>query len=323
MTFSIVIPVYKNEESLPALLDALSDLAEGIWDSCKIDVEAVFVVDGSPDRSFEFLAEKLSTVNYTSKLLLHSRNFGSFAAIRTGLSEASGEYFAVLAADLQEPPDLMRRFLQELAADECDVVVGCRQGRQDPGFVRITSTIFWFFYRKFVMVDMPSKGVDVFACNRRFRDELLKLSEANSSLVGQIFWLGFRRQEIYYTRQERKYGKSAWTFQKKVTYFLDSVFSFTDLPIRLLGLFGAIAVALSVALSVAVTVAKCLGTIRVSGYTATVLAILFFGGINAIGLSIVGSYAWRTFENTKQRPTALVMDSRVFGKRDCRKNKGL
>jgi glycosyltransferase involved in cell wall biosynthesis len=309
--FSIIIPVYKNEASLAQLVASLAVIARDVAARFERNTEVVFVVDGSPDDSYLALRRILPGAPFRSRLLLHSRNFGSFAAIRTGLAAAAGELFAVMAADLQEPPELMLEFLGALDSDECDVVVGSRRERGDPLANRIASKLFWRLYRRWVIPDIPKGGVDVFGCNRRFRDELVKLEESNSSLVGLLFWLGFRRKEILYDRLERKQGRSAWTFTRKLTYFFDSVFSFTDLPIRLLISFGLLGLVTSVVVGLTVFSLRILGLVDVPGYTATVLIVLFFGGLNALGLGIVGTYAWRGFENTKRRPLALVM------KQDC------
>ena len=309
---SIVIPVYRNEGSLPDLIAALSEVAIKAKRDYACPLEVVFVVDGSPDNCHALLAQQLPKAPFTSQLLLHSRNFGSFAAIRTGLRAAKGDYFAVIAADLQEPPELALQFLEKLQTGEYDVVVGCRENRQDPLLSRASSNLFWKLYKRFVIRDIPEKGVDVFACDRAFRDQLLQLGEANSSLVGQIFWLGFRRGEVLYERRLRQHGKSAWTLKKKINYLLDSIFSFTDLPVKLLTLFGLIGVAASLLLTLIIIIAKAYGDITVPGYTATVLTVVFFGGLNSLGIGIVGTYAWRAFENTKNRPLSIVMMSRSF-----------
>ncbi|MGE8447863.1 MAG: glycosyltransferase family 2 protein [Comamonas sp.] len=300
--FSIVIPVYKNEASLPRLISALTELKNSI----QCELEVVFVVDGSPDNSFGLLRESLHTHPFATQLLLHSRNFGSFAAIRTGLKAARGDFFGVMAADLQEPPELMISFAEALQKDECDVVVGTRTGRDDPFLSRIASQAFWSLYRKYVVKDMPSGGVDVFGCNRQFRDELLQLQESRSSLIALIFWLGFRRKLIDYSRQARQEGVSGWTFRKKLDYMLDSIFAFSDAPIRALLRLGFIGCLISVLLMVMVFVAKIVGDIPVPGYTATLLVVLFFGALNMFSLGIVGTYAWRTYENSKQRPLAVT-----------------
>lgn len=310
---SVVIPVYRNEESLPALVTALSDVASSAKRDFDCAVEVVFVVDGSPDDSYGMLTRLLPAAPFASQLLLHSRNFGSFAAIRTGLQAATGEYFGVISADLQEPPELVLQFLGKLLPGECDIVVGCRENRRDPLLTRIASDAFWRLYKTFVIRDIPEKGVDVFGCNRAFRDHLLLLGEANSSLVGLIFWLGFRRTEVAYERRLRQHGKSAWTLKKKINYLLDSIFSFTDLPIRVLSLFGLLGILASAALGSVILLAKLFGGIPVPGYAATVLTVIFFGALNSLGIGIIGAYAWRAYENTKGRPLAVVMLEQRYG----------
>lgn len=302
MKYSVIIPVYKNEGSISRLIDALNVMNQSLDD----DMEAVFVVDGSPDKSFALLKEAIGRTTFPAQLLAHSRNFGSFAAIRTGLLAARGEFFGVMAADLQEPPELLVAFFRSLSADECDVAVGSREGRQDPLLSRLTSGIFWSVYRRLVVPDMPEGGVDVFGCNRQFRDQLVQLDESRSSLIALIFWLGFRRKLVGYERQLRQEGKSAWTFKKKIDYMMDSIFSFTDYPIRLLIKIGTVGSILAIAMALVILAAKLSGAIDVPGYAATILAVLVFGGLNLLGLGLVGTYAWRAFENTKQRPHAVV-----------------
>jgi glycosyltransferase involved in cell wall biosynthesis len=308
---TLVIPVYRNESNLPDLMLAVSALNVQLCN----ELEVVFVVDGSPDRCYEILREKLPLQPFRSKLVLLSRNFGSFMAIRTGLQNGSGDRFAVMAADLQEPPELVLEMNRVLLREDIDVVVGVREGRQDPWATRTASKIFWGLYRRYVIPEIPPGGVDMFACNKAFRDTLLTLDERHSSLIAQIFWLGYRREVVTYTRQERVHGKSAWTLRKKINYLMDSVFSFTDLPIRLLTRVGAFGSAFAALFGIFTLIAKLHGMIEVPGYAMIMLTITFLGCLNLLGLGIVGSYAWRTYENTKNRPLAIPMRIEDFGDR--------
>lgn len=305
---SLIVPVYRNEGSIPQLIEALDYLDSQM----NGDFEAVLVVDGSPDRSLELLSELLSQARFRSQLLSLSRNFGSFSAIRAGLAQGEGELFAVMAADLQEPPELILNFREKLLSGQFDVVVGTRSGRNDPIRSRIASKIFWASYRLLVQSDVPPGGVDVFACTRDFKDQILALGEHNSTLVGLIFWLGFRRAEVSYSRRLRQHGKSGWSFSRRIRYLLDSTFAFSDLPIRMLSLAGVAGMMLSVLLSITVVLSKFFGSIAVPGYAATVLVIMFFGGLNSLGLGLIGEYLWRTFENTKNRSLYIVSQHRVF-----------
>ncbi|MGY0233489.1 glycosyltransferase family 2 protein [Longispora urticae] len=306
--YSLVIPVYKNQDSLADLLVVVDKL------NIQLDgrLEAVFVVDGSPDDSAAILRDALPRQDFASRLIVLSRNFGSFAAIRVGLQHATGEYFAMMAADLQEPPELVMEFFTSLTTEEYDVVIGTRESRADPLSTRLPSTVFWAVYRKFVSPQIPKGGVDAFGCNRVFRDTLLACEEANTSLIALLFWLGFRRKAVAYDRQQRVHGTSAWTLRKKVRYLMDSVFAFTDLPIKVLLGFGGLGVALAVVLGLVVLVARVSGWLTVPGYAATMLVVLFFGGVNTLGLGLIGSYAWRGYENTKKRPLAIVLRELAF-----------
>jgi glycosyltransferase involved in cell wall biosynthesis len=177
----------------------------------------VFVVDGSPDDSYLRLRAGLEHAPFRAQLLLLSRNFGAFSAIRAGLAAGTGDHFAVMAADLQEPPELVVEFARRLSTGRCDVVVGQRTGRADPLLSRVSSAAFWGLYRRFVQPEVPPGGVDVlFGCTRAVRDQIVRMTELNTSLVGLLFWVGFRREAVPYARRERHAGKSGWTWEKKL-----------------------------------------------------------------------------------------------------------
>lgn len=305
---SVVVPVYRNAGSIAPLINALHGLSRQVEGG----FEAVFVVDGSPDESHALLRQALPSAGFPAQLIELTRNFGAFPAIRVGLERARGRVITVMAADLQEPPELALRFLAALRDGRADVGFGVRDGRDDPPSSKLLSTAFWSLYRRWVMPDIPRGGVDIFAVSADFRDRLTALREANTSLLAQLFWLGGRRVFLPYPRRRREHGRSAWTLGKKLKYFSDSVFAFSDLPVRILFLTGALALATAVLLAVLVVVARVSGWVTVPGYSATVFTILFFGAINTLGLGVVGSYAWRAFENTKARPLALVHSEETF-----------
>lgn len=305
---SVIIPVYKNEESIDQLLLEI----ETLYKKLNGDVSFVFVVDGSPDKSFSLLKERLISQIFSSELILLSRNFGSFSAIRTGIESVQSDFYAVMAADLQEPIDLMVDFYQALKNENIDVVIGTRSSRNDPFFSSLSSKIFWFLYKRYVVPDMPIGGVDVFGCTKKFRNSLLSLPERHSSLIAQIFWLGYEKKVINYVRSKRQHGKSAWTLHKKINYLMDSVFSFTDLPIRLLMKIGGLSSVVMAMIGLLIVLSKITHGISVPGYAMIMLTILFVGSVNIFSLGIVGSYAWRAYENTKKRPHSLVLSVDKF-----------
>ena len=307
ISHTLIIPVYRNEAFLPEVLLAVREIAGQTVG----ELEVVFVVDGSPDRSEAWLREHLPAFAVPSQLIALSRNFGSFTAVRTGLAAARGACIAVMAADLQEPPELMIDFFKSLSQGH-DVVVGTRSGRDDPVASQFSATIFWRLYRWLVQPEIPASGVDVFAVSRRARDALLQLDEAHSSLIAQLFWIGFPRAEVPYARRLRKYGSSGWTWRKKATYLLDSIFSFTAIPITLVMFIGCAGTVGFLLLGIALMAARVFNLVVVPGYTAIMVSILFSASLILFGLGIVGNYVWRAYENTKRRPLGIVRERAQF-----------
>jgi glycosyltransferase involved in cell wall biosynthesis len=295
--------VYKNSASIDQLIDSLITLA----DSSEGNFEAVFVVDGSPDDSVAKLFARFPNVHLSSQILQLSRNFGAFSAIRVGLEAARGKYVAVVAADLQEPPELLKNFFEKLEGGSCDIVIGRRTSRSDSSSSSFLANVFWRFYAKVINRDIPSGGVDVFACNDTVAKQLAKLSEGNTSLIGLLFWVGFRREFVDYARLARPHGISSWTFKKKFQYLADSIFAFTDLPIVFLQIIGAVGIAISTILGLVVFIGSLSGSITAPGYATLMIVILASTSAILLGLGVVGSYAWRAYENGKNRPNAIVM----------------
>lgn len=298
---SLVVPVYRNASSIRALVERIERLQHELEGG----LETIFVIDGSPDDSSERLREALAETRLRARVIEHSRNFGSFAAIRTGMSHARGRWIAVMAADLQEPPELVVTFLRRLASGEVDVVAGERTSRADRG--DSASRIYWRLYRRFVVRDMPAGGVDVFACTAAVRDVVCALESVHTSLVAQLFWVGFRRELVPYDRLPSP-GESGWTFARKLRYLSDSVFAFTDLPVRILWMVGAAGLVIGGVIGAIVLGARIAGAISVPGYAATILVLLFFASLNLLGLGIIGSYVYRAYETGKGRPGAIVRD---------------
>lgn len=309
LRYSVVVPVYGNQETLAALVARLDDLA------VRLDggLEAVFVVDGSPDSSLVLLRDLLGDERrFSAQLIALSRNFGAFNAIKAGLAEARGDAVAVMAADLQEPIELIDDFFAALGTGDYDVAVGVRQSRDDPSSSAAASWLFWWLYRKLVQPEIPPGGVDVFACTRHVAGQIAGLEESHTSLVGLVYWLGFRRVEVPYVRHARSAGKSAWTLSKRIRYLQDSIYSFTSLPIAAITVVGVVGVIASLSYAAIVVGFWAAGEIDVAGYTPLMLALLFMASSVLIGLGIVGSYVWRTYENSKGRPTAVTMTHERF-----------
>jgi glycosyltransferase involved in cell wall biosynthesis len=305
---SIVIPVFRNEKNIDRLVQELNRIAA----LAPMPIEAVLVVDGSPDRSLELLQRALPGAAFSSVLVSLSRNFGAFNAVRCGLELASGDYIAMIAADLQEPADLALTFLEKLRRDEADIVFATHSSRDDLWFDEVSSRAFWALYRLWVLPELPAGGVNAIGCSKMVRDRLLQLREPTTNLIALFFWLGFRRAYVPYDRQRRLHGRSAWTLAKKLRYGFDSLFSFTDLPIRLLLLLGVVGAVTAVVFAVLLLSASLAGRITVPGYAPTVLIVTFFGSITSLGLGILGQYVWLILQTTRGRPGYVIERTESF-----------
>jgi glycosyltransferase involved in cell wall biosynthesis len=306
--YTVVIPVYKNCESLPELLASL----EATLSKLNTKNEIIFVVDGSPDNSFNQIQDLLPLKNAEVLIVNLSRNFGSIPAVRTGLMRARGKFAAVIAADLQEPTTILLDFYGALQQKDVDVVVGVRESRNDPFFTKVFSKIYWGFYRKIINKEIPIGGVDVFACTEKAYKQITRLPESGSSLIGLIYWIGFKKDQIKYTRVKRPYGKSAWTFKNKFRYMSDSIYAFSNAPILLLQLIGSFGIFSSILLGVVTFVGTITGQITEPGYPSLISALLLSSSSLLLGLGIVGNYAWRSFENSKLRPISVTQNEKYF-----------
>ena len=299
---SIVVPVYKNEGSIEHLLNRISEISGAVTGS----VEAVFVVDGSPDKSLEVLRSSLPRDGFDAKVLLLSRNFGAFSAIRGGLREARGEATVVMAADLQEPTSLILDMLGIVQRDEADVAVGVRQSRKDGVVSRTLSAVFWKVFNRVSSLELPRGGVDIFALSRSARETLNSFEESSTSLIGPIYWMGFRRQEVPYHRVERQVGKSSWSLQKRINYAKDSITAFSEFPLSVFLWSGVIGAVVSLVFAFIGAFQYIFTSDHQSQREITAIGLLFVASYLMAGLGIIGTYLWRLAENVRNRPDSIT-----------------
>jgi glycosyltransferase involved in cell wall biosynthesis len=299
---SIVVPVYKNEGSIEHLLKRINEVSTAVTGS----VEAVFVVDGSPDKSLEVLRSSLPRDGFDAKVLLLSRNFGAFSAIRAGLREARGEATVVMAADLQEPTSLILDMLGIVQRDEADVAVGVRQSRKDGVVSRTLSAVFWKVFNRVSSLELPRGGVDIFALSRSARETLNSFEESSTSLIGLIYWMGFRRQEVPYHRVERQVGKSSWSLQKRINYAKDSITAFSEFPLSVFLWSGVIGAVVSLVFALIGAFQYMFTSDHQSQREITAIGLLFVASYLMAGLGIIGTYLWRLAENVRNRPDSIT-----------------
>ena len=298
---SIIIPVYYNEKNLEPLYE---DIREKIIRPALFDYEIVMVDDGSGDGSWAEM-EKIAAADEHVKIYHLSRNFGSHAAILCGLEHCSGDCAVVKAADLQEPTELIPEMYKRWQ-EGYNVVLAVRESREESGSQQFFANFYYWLVRTFALSKMPKNGFDIYLIDRKVINVLSMMDEKDSALTGQILWSGFRTAEVPYVRRERKIGKSRWTLRKKIRLVMDTLYSFSTVPITVVTLVGALAFIISLLWAIVVLINKIAGNIPVSGFTTMFIFQLFSFGLTMTTLGVIGGYLWRTFDASRNRPIYIV-----------------
>lgn len=298
---SIVIPVYFNEENLYPLYDSLKN---EVFDKVGYECEVIMVNDGSKDASWDMIQE-LSGRDDRIRGLSLSRNFGSHAAILCGLSHAAGDCAVVKAADLQEPASMILEMVEEWEKGN-NVVLAVREGREESASQTAFANLYYGIVRRFALPSMPKTGFDVYLVDRKVIEVLDSLDERNSALTGQILWSGFKTKEIKYVRLAREAGKSRWTLKKKIRLVMDTLFSFSSLPITLVSTVGVCSFLGALIWAIVEIILRLSNVIVVQGWTMLFIFNLGSFGITMLTLGIIGEYLWRTFDAGRNRPPYIV-----------------
>ena len=313
---SIIIPVYYNEKNLPLLY---ADIREKIIEPGLIDYEIVMVDDGSGDNSWVEM-EKIAAEDDKVSIYHLSRNFGSHAAILCGLEHCSGDCAVIKAADMQEPTGLIPEMFKRWQEGN-NVVLAVREGREESASTTFFADFYYWLVRKFALKQMPKNGFDIYLIDRKVIDVLSMMDEKDSALTGQILWSGFTTAMVPYVRKERTVGKSRWTLRKKIRLVMDTLYSFSTVPITAVTLVGAFAFVISLIWALVVLINKIAGNIPVSGFTTMFIFQLFSFGITMTTLGVIGGYLWRSFNASRNRPIYIIeKDNRKKPSDDSRMN---
>ncbi len=305
---SVVIPVYYNADVLKETHSTLTSvLAEY---SAKFDYEIIFVDDGSKDASYRVMQE-IATTDPKSKLVKLSKNHGAYVAILSGMNYASGDAVVFLAADLQDPPELIPQMYDEwVLGNKRDLVLCVRQSRSDPFFSKMFSAAFYKIFRALVLPEYPKTGFDLCMINKQQAKILVDMDEKNSHLTVQIIWLGFGRRFLNYHRRERKHGKSRWSFFKRLKLAFDTFFGFSARPLRIASFIGMLTWVPAFLLALYIILRKIILDAPLFGVPALIASIFVTGGLILLSIGIVGEYLWRNFDATRKRPTFIVEETK-------------
>ncbi|MCK5215526.1 MAG: glycosyltransferase [Candidatus Omnitrophica bacterium] len=299
---SLIFPTYNEEGNLAELHRQLREATASIEGQL---FEFIFVDDCSSDRTPEILRQ-LHEQDERVKIIRFARNCGSHAAISAGLNECRGAGAVVLAADLQDPPEIIGQLINEWKAGG-KIVWGLRAGREGESF--LTKALANLYYRVMnwlTIVKMPPKGADVFLADRVAIDAFKQFSEKYTSIFMTFAWLGFPQRNVEYVKAARYRGESKWTWGKKFKLALDSLLSFSDIPVRYMSVLGFITALLGFAYALFVFWKYVFFGVPVQGWSSLIIAILVVGGVQMTMLGVLGEYLWRTFEESRKRPVYVV-----------------
>lgn len=303
---SIVIPFYNEEKILPHLFHRINTVTND-WEE---NWEVICINDGSDDNTLEILYSFNQKVSCW-KILSLSRNFGQQAAISAGLNFVSGDYICIIDADLQDPPELILKFIGKLK-EGYDIVYAIRENRKENFIKKISYKIFYILLNKMSSIYIPVDSGDFCVMNKTAINAINELPENTRFVRGLRSWIGFKQIGLSYSRDERRSGKPKYTFIKLFNLALDGLISFSDLPIRLSSILGFILSFITLFIAFIILVIKLYDPeMFIPGTTLTRMLILFLASIQLIFIGILGEYISKIFHEVKKRPIAVI-DS-MFG----------
>jgi dolichol-phosphate mannosyltransferase len=299
---AIVVPVFDERDNLRPFHEAVTDVMRSLVD---YDWEFLFVDDGSGDGSFEVLNALRAHDDRVLALRL-PRNFGSHVAIAAGIDYCRGDAVVVMAADLQDPPPLIRDFVDRWRAG-FHVVWGARTGRDDGRLRSWAMSMFYRLVRRFAIPTYPKGGTGSFCLiSRPVIDAFRQYHERNRLTFGLIAWSGFRETYVPYHRPRRLVGSSSWTVRRMLKAAIDTFVSFSFLPIRTISFLGLLVSFLSFVFGFYVVINKLFFGTRVEGWTSVMLAVLVLGGVQLLMIGVLGEYLWRILDEARARPLYIV-----------------
>ena len=269
----------------------------------EMELELIFVDDGSGDRSLEELLT-IKRRRPATRVIKLTRNFGAIHATKTGFRYVTGDCFMNLAADLQDPPALILQVVERWKQGS-KFVLATRSHRRDPLAAKLFAWLYYVLLRLFVVSDYPRGGFDLALMDRALLP-YLNNSSKNINTPLFAYWLGFKPDIIEYARRERTYGRSRWTFWKRLKLFLDAILGFSIVPIRVISLVGVIISLLSFGYGSLILVNTLSGRSAAPGFATIVALLAFLLGLVIIMLGVIGEYLWRIFDETNKRPEAVI-----------------
>ena len=299
MSLSVVTPIYKDHYLIPDFVDALKAVKG-------LDLkEIIFICDGGGEKDEIFLKD-YSQDNPLIKVIFFSRNFGQHIALTAGYNVSIGDLTCMLNVDQQDPPSEIRKLILELENNDLDIVYGLRSNREDGWFKSFSSKAFNWTLNKLTGDDAPLNVSTMRVMSRRFVDNYNELSEKSRYLPGLENWIGFKRGFTPIEHQERKEGKSSYTFIKRINMAVNSIIGFSDLPLRWASFVGMFISLIGFATLVLLLLLKLYIIDFKPGYISTIAVILFVGGIQILVVGLASLYIGRILKEVQNRPLYII-----------------
>jgi glycosyltransferase involved in cell wall biosynthesis len=298
---SVVVPVHDEEDVLPCLRERLEALLAQIDG----EAEVVLVDDGSSDRSAELIREWIGESPHEVTLVALSRNFGMEIAMSAGLDNSRGDWVVLMHADLQDPPELVPEMLRLAHEQHADVVFARRIGREESALKRTLATAFYKLMERLARVPYQGQAGDFRLMSRRVVEAVQQMPERRRFLRGMVAWAGFKQVPIEYKRAGRAAGRGA-SYPELFRLGLEALAAFSDVPLSLAAYLGIVTAAISALVGFVLLVLGVTGAVATSATVWTLVAVLFLGGVQLVGLGIIGRYLARVHEESLHRPLYLV-----------------
>ncbi|PYS46230.1 MAG: glycosyltransferase [Acidobacteria bacterium] len=300
---SVIIPCYYNEQNIPITSRELIE-NEKLFPT-DATFEYVMVDDGSRDNTLVELKRFQQSYPDKVKIVKLAGNVGAHYAVLAGMKYATGDCCTVIAADLQDPPELiLKMYVYWLKGIK--LIMANRQDRKDPLLQKVFSKTYHYLIRKLAIKSIPPGGFDFVLFDSRLKDEVVKMNEKNTNTLYLLPWIGYEHVSIPYTRRKRQVGRSRWTLSKKIKLFIDTFVSFSFFPIRAISVMGLVLGIISLLYGLFILVAKLSGMIAVEGWAAIMVVVLLVSSFQFLALGVIGEYLWRTLDETRNRPAYVV-----------------
>ena len=302
---SLIIPCYNEEESLPPLY---AELKRVTAEMTEYTFEMLFVDDGSKDKTLSILKD-MAKEDDRVKYISFSRNFGKEAAMYAGFCNVTGDYAAVMDADMQDPPALLPKMMEIIKGGEYDSVATRRVTRKgEPKIRSFFANMFYKIMKKISDVDIVDGARDFRLMKREMVDAIVAMSEYNRFSKGIFGWIGFKTYWLPYENVERIAGQTKWNFWKLLKYSIDGIVNFSDTPLKLASFSGIFFTFVAAIVLLIVFIRALAFGDPVAGWPSLVCIILFVGGVQLFCLGMVGQYVAKTYLEVKKRPIYIVKE---------------